>query len=252
MNRAKTIELLTLTLLTAVAAAAIPLGTGYFAWSWDALNHHIYLGMIAEHPRWGLDVMPASYQTFQFPYLYWPVYRLSLIDGHGAWVGALWSGVLAALLLGPIWLVADRLLPASGLPLWQAVIERGVACLLAFLSVLTLTAVETTANDPLAALPLLWAVALTCKREVGLARGFWAAALWGVSAAFKLSNALALPWLLVWWIGGAPLANRGRLAMALAAGGGIGFLLTYGPWGWQLWQQTGNPFYPFFSKWFGV
>ena len=73
MTRAEVGELLLLTLAAAVVAAAVPLCTGYMALSWDALNHHIYLGFIAENPRWHLDVLPASVQTYQFPYLYWPV-----------------------------------------------------------------------------------------------------------------------------------------------------------------------------------
>ena len=69
MTRARATELLLLTLLATAGAAALALSQGQLAWSWDALNHHIYLGLIAEHPRWDLDVIPASYQSYQYPYL---------------------------------------------------------------------------------------------------------------------------------------------------------------------------------------
>jgi len=250
VTRALAFELAALTLLAAAAAAAIPLSTGYLAWSWDALNHHIYLGLTAETPRWHLDVLPASFQTYQYPYLYWPVYRLSLWDCCGAQAGALWSALQAALLLPPVWLVAHRLLPATGGPAWQGVLERLAACVLAFASVVVLTGLETTSNDLMAAVPLLWAVALSL-RPPSHRRAFGAAALWGVATAFKLSNGLYLPLLLLWWW----LPTRPHLpwrrAMALAAGALLGFGLTYAPWGWQLWQLTGNPLHPFFGHWFG-
>jgi hypothetical protein len=73
-----------------------------------------------------------------------------------------------------------------------------------------------------------------------------------VSSAFKLSNALAIPLLLVWWwqTPGWPLPlHRG---LWIAAGAMAGFGLAYAPWGWQLWQLMGNPFYPFFQSVFGA
>lgn len=250
MTRAHALELALLTLMAAAAAATIPLLTGYMAWSWDALNHHIYLGMIAETPRWHLDVMPASMQTYQYPYLYWPVYRLSLWDGSGARAGAVWSALQAAFLLPPVWLAAYRLLPPAGSAL-QARLERLAGCGLAFSSIVVLTGLETTSNDLLAAVPLLWAVALSLKSPPTDARALACAALWGVSAAFKLSNGLFLPLLLLWWWVPARPHLPWRRGLALAAGAVLGFGVAYAPWGWQVWQVTGNPFHPFLARFFG-
>ncbi len=250
MTRAKVLELLFLSLFVAAAAAAVPLSTGYMAWSWDALNHHIYLGMTAEHSRWHLDVIPASYQTYQYPYLYWPIYRLSLLDGSGAVVGAILSAFQAAMLLPPVWLIADRLLPDSGAVLAD-VLERVSACVLAFLSLIILASLETTANDALAAVPMLWAVALTLRERVTTRLAFAASALWGVSTAFKFSNGLFMPWLLLWWWASENRRLSFRQAQALFLGAVIGFGLAYAPWGWQLWRLTGNPFFPYFTFVFG-
>ncbi len=254
MTRAQALEVLALTLLAGLASAAVPLSTGYFFWSWDALNHHVYLGLIAESPRWQLDVMPASYQTYQYPYLYWPVYRLSLMDGPGSHIGALWAGAQAALLLPPVWWICHRLLPDDGTRLQdrlQGVFERLCGCVLAFMSAIVLTALATTSNDVLAAVPLLWAVAVSLKTPASDRRIFFAAALWGMSVAFKLSNGLFLPLLVIWWW----MPTRPHLpwsrGLALAAGASGGFLLSYGPWGWQLWQLTGNPTHPYLGFLFG-
>jgi hypothetical protein len=250
MTRALWIELLLLTVGAAALAASVPLNAGLWAWSWDALNHHVYLGYIAESPRWHLDVVAASVQTWQYPYLYWPVYRLSQLDIGGAQAGAIWSAFLAMMLVPPVWLASLRLLPASG-PAAQAVFERMAACALAASSVVILSALGTTANDPLAVVPLLWAVAVMAVPQPSDGRALAAASLWGASVAFKLSNGLFLPMLLFWWwLPARPHLPLLRAAM-LAAGASVGFVVAYAPWGWQLWQVAGNPFYPLFSGLFG-
>ena len=114
MTRGLWLELLGVTLLAAVLAASVPLHAGVWSWSWDALNHHVYLGYIAEAPRWHLDVAAASTQSYQYPYLYWPVYRLSLWTAGGPAAGAVWGALLAALLMPPIWWASRHLLPPRG------------------------------------------------------------------------------------------------------------------------------------------
>ncbi|MDZ7592770.1 MAG: hypothetical protein U5L05_19270 [Rubrivivax sp.] len=251
MTRRLRVELLLLTVVAAIAAATLPLHAGSLGWSWDALNHHIYLGLMAESPRFDRDVIAASYQSYQYPYLYWPVYRLSLLDGPGAVVGAGWAALQAALLLPPVWLISLRLLPVRE----QALIgmaERVTACGLAFMSTVVLAGLETTANDLLAAVPLLWAFAVMAGEPNTDRHALVAAALWGVSAAFKLSNALFLPLLLLWWW----MPGHGRASLrrgvSIGAGAVSGFGAAYAPWGCQLWTHMGNPFYPYFTSLLGT
>lgn len=250
LTRALWFELLALTALAVALAAGVPLWAGEWSWSWDALNHHIYLGLIAESPRWHLDVAAASVQSYQYPYLYWPLYRISLLPISGATAGALWAGFQVVMVVPPLWLASLHLLPAQGAP-WQAVFERSAACALGMASVVVLAAVGTTANDLMAAVPLLWAVAIMAVSQPSDRRAAAAAAFWGVSTAFKWSNGLALPLLLFWWWNGERPGLGLRRAALMAAGAGTGFAVAYAPWGWQLWRQTGNPFYPLFPGLFG-
>lgn len=250
MSRAHAIELAVITMVAAAAATIVPLAAGHVQWSWDAMNHHIYLGMIAERPRWHLDVMPASYQTYQYPYLYWPVYRMSLMSGSGAAIGAAWSAMQVALLMPPVWLICKRMLPETGSAL-RGVIERSAGCLLAFMSTVILIAIETTSNDLLASVPLLWALALGLQTPRTNRAAMLASALWGAATAFKLSNGLYLPLLLLWWWMPERPHLPWRRAAAIAAGAVGGMTLVYFPWGWQLWKLTGNPFYPYLAEIFG-
>lgn len=241
------VEWLLLATAAAAFAALMSWQVGYLGWSWDALNHHIYLGFIADSPRWHLDVIPASVQTYQYPYLYWPVYKMSQWPGSPLVVASAWSAFQAAMLALPLWLISLRLLPPQPTA-GQDMALRWVACASAFMSLVVLSGLQTTANDLLAAVPLLWAVAISLHPDFNHRRAGAAAAMVGVAIAFKLSGGLFLPWLLLWWW--RPQAPRlpWSRAAALALGAGGGFLLAYLPWGWQLWQLTGNPLHPFFGS----
>ncbi|MCU0956011.1 MAG: hypothetical protein MUF55_01450 [Hydrogenophaga sp.] len=250
MTRALWLELLVVVAVAVAAVAAIPLQAGVWGWSWDALNHHIYLGLISESPRWSLDVIPASTQGWQYPYLYWPVYRLAELPIDGATAGALWGALLVLLLVPPVWLLSLRLLPRQGSAI-QSIFERSAATALALSSVVLLSALGTTANDPLAAVPLMWALAIMAVPQASDRRAALAAALWGMAVAFKLTAVLAAPFLLVWWWQRPKASQQLRRGLAMAAAAGMGYALTHAPWGWQLWQQTGNPVYPLLPGLFG-
>jgi len=234
----------------AALAALLPWHAGFLGWSWDALNHHVYLGFTADSPRWHLDVIPASVQTYQYPYLYWPVYKLSQWQGSAVAAAAAWSAFQAAMLALPVWLISFRLLPPQPTALENTAC-RVLACASAFMSMVVLAALQTTANDLLVAVPLLWALALSLHPHFNNQRAAGAAALVGAATAFKLSSGLFLPWLLLWcWSPQAPRGLATRMAL-IALGAAAGFLLAYLPWGWQLWRLSGNPMHPLFGPWLG-
>jgi TRAP-type C4-dicarboxylate transport system permease small subunit len=157
--------------------------------------------------------------------------------GHGRWPVA------------PVWLIGHRLLPPdSGLR--ERVLLRLLACAAAFASLVIWASLETTANDLLACVPLLWALALSLHPAFDDRRAGAAAALWGLATAFKLSSGLFLPWLLLWWYRPERPHWPLRRAVLILGAAALAFCAAYAPWGWQLWQATGNPFHPFFGGWF--
>lgn len=238
------------------ALLAIPLSQGELGLGWDALNHHIYLGWTAQHPRFERDFLGAGFQSFQSPYLYWPVYRMAV----GGWSGVAAGAVLASLhvvVVWPVWMLARACVP--GTTLFDLSL-RALATALAFLSGLVLSVFDATMNDLLAAAPLVWAVALATEplaRPAGMAPArvrrylLLSGLCAGLAVALKLSNgplALLMPglWLL------AAAGVRARLACLLYASAGAlaGFLLGYGYWGALLWRHFGNPVFPFVDYWF--
>jgi hypothetical protein len=238
------------------AFISIPIGLGEIGLSWDALNHHIYLGWTAEHQRFDQDLFAASGQTFQYPYLYWPVYKLSETGLSGMWVGVVLA-TLNWLAVPPVWMIARACITGENV---FAFVMRFMAVVLAFMTGVVLSMFDSTSNDLLAAIPFVWALAATlqalCAPELERWRsvtllvifsGFCA----GVSVAFKLSNGplvLLLPAL--WLVTGDRSWSRAINLVAGCLAIATGFSLTYGYWGWQLWMHFGSPIYPFYDSWF--
>lgn len=240
--------------LAALALACVPVSRGEAGLIWDALNHHIYLGWIAGHPRFDRDFLAAGWQSYQYPYLYWPAYELAVGGASGVTAGVVFA-LLQSLAVPPLWLVARRVCPGERA---EDIALRLLAVALALAGGVTLSLVDTTSNDVLAGIPLVWAIALGLLADNEAAaprRRWWFVALSGLcagmSVAFKLSNgplALVLP--LLW---AAPPSDVRPAAARVVTGGVatvVGFLVFYGPWGWTMWHQFGNPIYPFADGWF--
>lgn len=250
-------ELLLVVLAAWAALLALPLGLGGMGISWDALNHHVYLGWTAFSPRFDRDWLAAGYQAFTYPYLYWPFYKLVELQVPGMWAGVVLIS-LNVFVVPALWIIARACVPERS---WEGTAMRAGAVLLALSGQLSLSLMDTTANDLYAAAPLVWAVALglvasrmptppagwlTTNRALALSGAFA-----GVAVAFKLSNGpLVLVMPVVWaLVPGTPLQRLGHVvrgtAWSVAA-----FALAYAAWGWQLWHYTGNPVYPFVDDWF--
>jgi hypothetical protein len=242
---------------SSLALSSIPLMLGHIGLSWDALNHHIYLGWTADRPRFTQDYLAASYQAYQYPYLYWPVYKLALGGASGMLAGVMLAQ-LHVLAVPAVWKIARACIPGRE---WFDLAMRALAVALAFTGGVVLSMFDTTGNDLLAAIPLVWAIALALEplsqehpaealvRRAVLSSGLLA----GIAVAFKLSNApvaIVLPLLWLW-----PAGGVGPKFRRLVRGGSwtaAGFLLAYGYWGWQLWSHFGNPIYPLYDNWFDL
>lgn len=235
-----------------LAFVAIPLSLGHLGIGWDALNHHFYLGWTAEQPRFDRDFVAAAYQSYQHPYLYWPVYKLAIMGATGVMAGVVLA-LLHSTAIPPVWMIARDTIPGADA---FAAGMRALAVFLAFLTGAVLSLFDSTSNDLLAGIPLLWAYAAALRpiADPALDARRWALAsglLAGVSVALKLSNgflAIVLPLLWLWpGHGLAPRLGRTFLAglCALASAS-----VVYGYWGWQLWSRFGNPVYPLYDAWF--
>lgn len=249
-------EMLAVSLAGWLVLMAIPLALGKIGLSWDALNHHIYLGWISESGRFDRDLLAASYQSFQFPYTYWPAYKLAYGNFTGAGAGMVLA-TLHAPLLPAIWIIANSCIPGRT---WTDAGLRLLAVILAFESALVLSMFDTTANDLLSAVPLVWSIALPLLAIGGGAAPLdrqraaivlLSGALAGISVALKLSNGpLAILGPLLWCFVGVGWRQRLRAILLGCIAALVAFCVVYGPWGWQLWRHVGNPIYSFADEYF--
>ena len=223
--------------------------------SWDALNHHIYLGWVADHPRFDRDFLATSYQAYQFPYLYWPVYKLSASGISGAAAGVVLAS-LNWLAVPAVWMIARVCIPGHH---WFDSAMRFTAVLLAFMSGVVLSMFDSTSNDLLAAVPFVWAMACALEPCADQDSPVLSARTWillsgllaGVSIACKLSNgplAILLP---ILWVSPS-ISIRTKFVQTVLGSAAVlgGFLVTYGYWGRLLWLHFGNPIYPFYDPQF--
>lgn len=207
--------------------------------SWDAINHHIYLGWFANSPRFNQDFWAAASQSYQFPYLFWPVYKLIQAGVSSTAVGIVLAS-LQVTAVPALCLIAERCIPERSL---FGFAMRLLAVGLALCSAVIISLIGGTANDLLASVPLLWSVAFAVNATATRNSVFISGFLAGVSVAFKLSNAPLVLMLPILWFTGHAREDINTLFGAIFAAF-FGYVLVYGYWGWKLFSQFGNPFYP--------
>jgi hypothetical protein len=247
-------ELLFVLLAAWLVFASIPVVRGNLGLSWDALNHHIYLGWNLESRRLGADRLAGAYQTYQPPHIYWPGYKLAVLGADGVTAGVVLA-TIHLVVVPPVWMLARTLMPGAGA---FEVAMRLLAVLLAFMTAVVLKLFEATSNDLLAAAPFVWALALGLEaiavnksQEQVLRLACWSGLLAGASVGLKLSSgplAIVLP--ILWFMAPGPIRSRLLRVASAALLCVAGFVVVYGWWGWQLWVHFGNPLYPFYDYWF--
>src|SRR5688572_20996023 len=133
--RSMKLEAILLTAIFSGFLMLLPALGGGMGLSWDAINHQIYLGWIADHPRFELDVWAAATQSFQFPYLYWPAYKL-----YSSGASAIEAGVVLAALqctsVPAVWMLARNCMPEKS---WFGTSMRAIGMATAFASSVVLS-----------------------------------------------------------------------------------------------------------------
>ena len=225
--------------------------------NWDLRNYHYYNAYALLAGRWGVDVMAAGPWTYFHPGLDLPFYLITQtpLNRWPRLVATIQAGYLGFLALLVLWVSnvachgqarrASRtsiLVAAFGLTGAATLAEAGttfndlpVSCLLVgALLALILAPVNGEANQR--------------RRRIALPLG--AGALAGAAAGFKLTATVFLPGFVLAGLITAPPGVAPRLwRMAhLAVGIALGFAITYGPWGWFLYDHFGNPFGPFLNE----
>jgi hypothetical protein len=227
----------------AIALASLLAGAIY-TWfigedvNWDWLNYHEYNVWAVINDRYGIDAMPAGFQTYFNPAVYFPVYYLRhfLPLPYGLMI----IGAVHGLNLLLVYFLVRALLRETA-----TAGAIGAAILIAAVGPMTLSEVGTSFSDILTALPILaGGVLILSADESDRGRTILAGLLIGAAVGLKLTSA-------VYAIGAAAAvlaASRPfKATLLLGIGGAIGALATGGAWGLMLWREMGNPIFPLFN-----
>lgn len=235
-----------------------------FAWlagqdaSWDLHNYHFYNPFAWLNDRFWIDIQPAQRQTFFNPLLDVPFYWLT--EQFGVFAASLFHAAFQGLQAGGLLILAHAVLAASG---WQGKGASAAAWALTALALFAPLSAEqlgSTHGEGATATFVIWGLvcfirafpSATGSSPAGR-RSFalmgLAGVLLGMATGLKLTNgpfAAALLFCLLLQ----PLPWRDLLRFLLAAGAGclLGFLLTYGYWGWFLYSELQNPVFPQFNQ----
>ena len=202
------------------------------------MNYHEYNVWAVINDRYGIDAMPAGFQTYFNPVVYFPIYYLRhlLPLPYGLMIMGAVHGLNLLLIYFLVRVLLRETATASAI---------GAAILIAAVGPMTLSEVGTSFSDILTALPILAGCVLILSAD-GSHHGRYVLAglLIGAAVGLKLTNA-------VYAIGAAAAvlaASRPLLAtLCLGIGGAAGALVTGGAWSLMLWREFGNPIFPLFN-----
>jgi hypothetical protein len=218
-----------------------------FALEWDLLNYHFYNPHALFTGRQAIDVVPAQLQSFLNPALYLPLYLLFKYLGPVAMVF-----IIGAIQAGQLLLLVMILQQLTGQRLTDRWILLPVAAL-GLAGPVFLHQLGGTQGDTLLSLPVLAGfllVATDLSRADGartVQTGLMAGLLLGAAVAMKLTFAIYAVSVGLAAIVCFDGSRRWRMAFSLILGGILGAALTGGAWFIHLWQQYGNPLFPYFN-----
>jgi hypothetical protein len=219
---------------------------------WDLVNHQLYLPYSWVSGHYRTDLFGAGGQAYQNPLGYFPFYGM-VRAGFPAWLIGLILSAVHALVVWPLDRIARLFWPAdTASDFWC----RVLALALCLVSPIFLIHVGTTSIDPLTALLVVWALALTLEAgsstEARAGDGRRAAivgVLLAVASAVKLSNAVFALVICALWLLKCLLGQvEYKRLFAGAVGMIVAFAASAGWWMAWLWQDFGNPVFPLFNN----
>ena len=217
---------------------------------WDVLNYHYYNPWAFLNDRLNVDIVPAAANTFFSPFIDFPFYFLvNAFDNHPL----IFCGIMAipyGLMLFFSYKIATLFFPTDT---EQGRIRIGLTVSLCVCSETVFLQLCSSSNEHLMAFlvlaalyPLLKTIATQrFNTNVFIFSGF----MLGATAGLKLTHApyaaaAGITLIVFYKHLKKPFLNIGLFTLA----GIIGFLITYGYWGWTLWKNFQNPFFPFFNS----
>jgi len=212
--------------------------------SWDLRNYHLYDVHAWFTGRMDTDIAPAQLQSWHNPLLDVPLYLIVTSGLSPRWASA-WLTVPTIVALYFLLRLHQVL---SNEPPTRT--SQAVLALLALTGAATYSALGLSMNDGFVAAGVLGSLWLVLGKEHPHANSHWFAAglVAGAIAGLKLTAFFYCIGLACSALASPGWKKRLQRLCRLAAGGVIGFVTTYGYWGWLLWKKRENPFFPYYNN----
>lgn len=211
--------------------------------NWDLRNYHLYNPHAWLHGRIGIDIAPAQLQTWHNPLLDVPLYLLVSAGASGL-ATSLWLTLPFMLALYLLLQLHARLSDAT-----PSLASRLLLCLLAIGGASVRLEVGASMNDGFVAAGIMGALYILFRNQRTSLRDWCVAGLIaGAVAGLKLTAAIYCIAMAAAAVAAGSISGSPRRLLALLVGGLLGFALTYGYWGWLMFDLHGNPVFPYFNQ----
>jgi len=213
--------------------------------NWDLRNYHLYNPHAWLTGRTATDIAAAQVQSWHNPLLDVPLYLIVTSGVSPRWASAwLTMPCIAAIFF---LLRLQRVLGST--PPTRT--SQTVLALLGLTGAATYSTLGLSMNDAFVAAAILGSLLLLLRDQPqGKAWQSWllAGMLAGAITGLKLTAIFYCIALACCTLVGGRWKEKLLHMGSLGAGGLLGFLLTYGYWGWRLFATYGNPFFPYYNN----
>ena len=212
--------------------------------SWDLRNYHLYIVHAWLTGRTSIDIAAAQIQSFHNPLLDLPLY---LIVHSGA--SARWASTWLTLpCIASIYFLLGLHRSLSITP--PTPLSQTVLALLALTGAAMYSTLATSSNDAYIAAGALGSLLLVIdtRDEADGRRWLYAGLVMGAIAGLKLTAVIYCVGIAAAALAQGIWRQRAQRLALLALGGLLGMLVTYGYWGWRLFSEHRNPFFPYYNN----
>ena len=217
----------------------------------DLINYHLYIADAWARSKYLTDFMGAGPNSYLNPIAYLPFYWMIMANWDSLVIGLV-LGAFHGINLILLWEISERIL-FKGIPRarWFSLISILLAASSpVFVGTLGGTFLEPTLT--VFVLGSLLLVSTSCANAALKKRSlliFGGGLLIGFATGFKLTNIvfLAAIGLSILFVKGVRFKGL-VIATIFSIGAIIGYLIANGWWAYHLYQEFGNPFFPFFNE----
>jgi hypothetical protein len=224
--------------------------------NWDFYNYHYYNAYAFLNERFWYDIQAAQRQTFLSPFLDIPFYWLT--EKYGILSASLATAIFQSLQAPALFILSYCLVKGSGFRQSSSIWISLTLTIIALLAPLNYQQIGASYGDSttatlvlagLAFIALAFSKSAQTASPVSLTRlTAIAGLLFGLAVGLKLTNGpfVVAAMIFVGFLPGTPRV-RARIIFVFCLSVALAFVLSYGYWGWFLYDQLKNPIFPQFN-----